>query len=334
MKRRIIAGIMILAMFASLGFMPTGEVSAATPLASAKNPARYQKGYKIYRAIDISAHQDYISVNQFKQMKARGITHVIMRSSYTRLASFTLKTDKRFKSNINNAYKAGMKIGIYHYSQALTPTEAKKEAAYTLKQIRPYRSKITLPVAFDFEFGKRFNSNYARKKGRTYMTGVVTTYCEAIRKAGFKPMVYASASVLNRYVDRGKLQAKYPIWVAHYTRNGKATDYSGSIYMWQYTSSGRLKTTSGKNIISGRVDMNYIFVKSSGKAAAKKTTAKTTGYKVRTTGNVNKRSGPAKTYKKVGVLKKGTTVTVLQTKNGWGRIGKGVWFSLKYAKRI
>lgn len=35
---------------------------------------------------------------------------------------------------------------------------------------------------------------------------------------------------------------------------------------------------------------------------------------------LNVRSGPAKTYKKVGTLKKGSSVTILSTKAGWKKV--------------
>ena len=339
MRNKLIAFVMIIAMFVSLGFVPGGEVSAAG-LLSANIPVRYQQGYDIYRAIDISAHQGNISVAKFQQIRSLGITHVIIRSSYTRWkTAFRIDTDKYLANNINNAYAAGLKVGIYHYSQAKTVAEARKEAAHTIKVIAPYRSKISLPVVFDYEFGKRLKSSYAKKKGKTAMTNIAIAYCNAIKAAGYTPMVYASASFFNGYVNRNTLHSMYPIWVAHYTRGGKATDYSQEVAMWQYSSSGRLKTVAGKAIISGRVDMNYIFIRKGThlgwvpNSTATVTTA-SKKYKVKLTGSLNVRKGPGKKYKKVSSLKKGKTVTILSTKKGWGKIKKNRWISLKYTKRI
>lgn len=345
MKRMKRAAVFLIAaaMFVSLGFVPGGESSASGKLLSAKIPAKYSSGYDIYRAIDISAHQGGLSVNQFRQIKALGITHVIIRSSYTRLAYFGLKPDKCFKTNINNAHAAGLKVGVYHYSQAKTTKEAQKEAAYTLRQIAPYKSKITLPVVFDYEFGVRLNGRYAKKQGRTKMTNIAIAYCEAVRRAGYTPMVYANASMLNSYVNRDTLHAKYPIWLAHYTRKGKATDYSKEIAMWQYSSSGRLTNArTGKAIVKGRIDMDYLFVKKGTRSswspkpakAKAKATAPSGKFVVKTKCKLNVRKGPAKTYKKVRTLKKGKKVTIVKTKNGWGKIKNKQWINLEYTNRV
>ena len=348
MKNRVIACIMVLAMFVSIGFMPTGDVSAASGLKTAKIPAKYKTGYHIYKAIDISNHQGVIPKSSYKKMRSMGITHVIVRSSYTRLKkSFRIDTDKSFRANVNNAYAAGMKVGVYHFSQAKTVSEAKKEAAYTLRVIRPVKSKISLPVVFDFEFNSRLKSKYARSKGRKYMTKVACAFCDKVKAAGYSPMVYASASFYTGYVDRDKLHSKYPIWVAHYTRNGKATDYSKKMTMWQYTSMCYPKDPkTGRYLITGgvkRVDMNYLFIKkgthkkwmpAKKKTATSKNVTKTKKFKVRITGSLNIRKGPSKKYKKVGLFKKGDTTTIVKTKNGWGKIKKNRWISLKYTERI
>ena len=88
------------------------------------------------KVIDISAWQGKVSVDSFKKAKADGVTGVILRSSYTTQKSFTLNRDKVFENNIKNAKKAGLPVGVYHYSQAITVDEAKKEANYVVSIIK------------------------------------------------------------------------------------------------------------------------------------------------------------------------------------------------------
>ena len=348
MKKRALVCLTALAMFFSLAYMPGGEASAAG-LTTAKVPAKYKSGYYIYKGIDISNHQGVIPVSSYKTMKSMGITHVIVRSSYTRLKkSFQIDPDKSFKQNVKNAYAAGMKVGVYHFSQAKTVAEAKKEAAYTLKMVKPVKSRISMPVVFDYEFNSRLTSKYARSKGRDYMTKIACAFCDKVKAAGYSPMVYASASFYTGYVNRDTLHKKYPIWVAHYTRNGKATDYARTVAMWQYTSSCIPRhPRTNKCLITGgvkRVDMNYVFIKKGthkswmpGTAKAtssKKTVSKAKKFKVKTKCPLNVRKGPAKSYKKVDTLKKGKKVTIVKTKNGWGKIKNYRWINLKYTKRL
>ncbi len=257
--RRLLPVLMAFVMVFTAGVLPGGESHAAVN--SATIPAAYRTGYMTYKCIDISNWQGVLSVSQFKALKAKGISQVIVRVGYTSQSLFWRHGDNSYKGNINNAYKAGLKVGAYYYSQAKSVKEAQKEADTTIALLKPYKSKISLPVAFDWEWGKRLNSSWAAKNGKANNTKICQAYCEKIRKAGYTPMVYASCSVLIRYLNRDTLHSKYKIWMAHYT-GGKATDYGRPMYMWQFSSTAQF----GKNLTNTKnVDINYVFVKLNGK---------------------------------------------------------------------
>ena len=214
-----------------------------------RHPSKYQD-YTVYNCIDVSAWQGNIN---WTNVKKAGITHAIIRVGYRGQSTGSLNADSYYAKNIENAAKAGIKVGVYFYSQAITESEAVAEAKYTLNLISSYKSKITMPVVFDYEFGlskKDGGRFYAGRLTKTKMTNICIAFCEKVKSAGYEPMTYANANMLVNYLDRNKLSSKYKIWLAHYTTS---TDYSGKFYMWQYSSGGKV---SG---ISGSVDMNFIY---------------------------------------------------------------------------
>lgn len=255
--KRALPILMAVCMVLTTAFLP-GQAALAKSINTAKIPSAYKSGYHVYKCIDISNWQGALTVNQFKYLKEKkGITHVIIRVGYTTQRFFSRHADASYKTNINNAYAAGMKVGVYYYSQAKSVKEAKKEADKTIKLLKKYKKKITLPVAFDWEWGKRLNAKWAKKNGKKKNTKICQAYCKKIKKAGYTPMIYASSSVLINYLDRNTLHSKYKIWVANYT-NGKATEYKKPMYMWQYSSTAKL----GKKYTNTTyVDVNYVFVK-------------------------------------------------------------------------
>ena len=198
------------------------------------------------KAIDISAWQGKVGTSTF-QNNRKSIPCVILRSSWTAQGSSSRNKDKVFENNVKTAYKAGMKIGAYHYSQAISVAEAKKEAQYTINVLKPYKSYITLPVAFDWEFGGRLSSYMAAKLGKAKCGEICEAFCKELKAAGYKVMVYANLSTLNGYLP-SDLYKRCPIWVAQY--NSKC-NYKHDHIAWQYSSSGRV---SG---IDGRIDMNW-----------------------------------------------------------------------------
>lgn len=201
------------------------------------------------KVIDISAWQGVVPVSVW-QKHHDDVPNVILRCSYTSQDGFNLHKDKVFDQNIKNAYRANVKgIGAYHYSQAVSETEAIEEARYVIGILEPYKNWITLPVAFDWEFGGRLNAARARKMGKQRCKQICDAFCRTIRAAGYTPMVYANLSTLNGYIEED-IYKTWKIWVAQYA---KKCDYRHDFYMWQYTSSG---TVSG---ISGKVDLSYLY---------------------------------------------------------------------------
>lgn len=296
------------------GQVSAQSLSRSTASSSYKHPSKY-KNYTIYDCVDVSAWQGEINWNK---VKAAGITHAIIRVAYRGTSkSGNLATDKYYDTNIENAYAAGIKIGVYIYSQALNKTEAEAEAAYILKYIKPYKSKITMPVVFDYEFGgDRFKSGSITKSA---MTNNCIYFCEKIKAAGYEPMVYANYNMLDSYLDSSKLESKYKIWLAHYN---KTTSYPGEFYAWQYTSEGTVKG------ITGDVDMNFIY------HSAVKDVEDYTAY---TSTALNYRDEPV-SGSVIGTLDEGTKITITAESAGWGRLGgeyEGLdyWVSLDYVRK-
>lgn len=217
------------------------------------------------KVLDIYNGQGKVSAAQWGKIKKQGITKVILRCGYTHWRKdFTMSVDESFDHNIKTAHKAGMDIGVYYYSQATTKAEAISEAKFTVFHIKEYRKYITLPVAFDCEFGDstaRFRPAVAKKIGKVGMLDICKAFCSEIQANGFDTMVYANLNMLNNYIS-SKLPEKFKIWVAQYN---STCDYKKPYYMWQYTSSARLK-----GILKGDLDMSYFHGEKPAKQPKKK----------------------------------------------------------------
>lgn len=174
----------------ALAAMDSGPelMSASNPYTKKTYKHTHAKTKYIYYGIDVSQWQGTIN---WKKVKADGISFVFIRCSYTSLKSFNLHTDPKFKANVEAAAAAGLKVGVYHYSGATSATEAKKEANYVVNLLKPYKSKITLPVMFDYEPGERVTANY-KKTSKTTRTKYATTFCNAAKAAGYTSGVYCS----------------------------------------------------------------------------------------------------------------------------------------------
>ena len=138
-----------------------------------------------------------------------------------------------------NAKAAGLKVGAYHYSQAITVNEAKAEAEYICNILKDYSP--TFYVVCDFEYGGRLNSKIGKKA-----SDIANAFCDVVKAHGYQPCIYANTSTLKTNLTN----PKYPVWVAQY--NDTCT-YEGEKAMWQYTSSGSVDG------VSGRVDLSHVY---------------------------------------------------------------------------
>ena len=201
--------------------------------------------------IDVS---DFQSAIDWKKVKAAGVKGVIIKCGYRGAGDGKLKIDSMFENHVKGAHKAGLKIGVYFFTQALTAAEGKEEAAYTLNLIKKAGVPLAYPICIDTEDvfykekGKK-KAGRANSLTKAKRTTAVKGFCDEIKAQGYDPMIYASTSWLNNKLDMSKLPFK--VWCAQYN---SVCEYKGSYIMWQYTSTGKI------NGVKGNVDMNHCYM--------------------------------------------------------------------------
>ena len=159
-----------------------------------------------------------------------------------------LYVDEYFLKNIRGARNAGLKVGVYFFSQAIDAREAAEEAAFVLEQIRPY--EISFPVVFDWEIvGGADARTYT--VGRRQLCEATRAFCDTVKAAGYEPMIYFTRYLgYRKYILREL--ADYGFWYAEYEpRPRVAFDFD----MWQYSDTG---SVAG---VDGNVDLNIYFVR-------------------------------------------------------------------------
>ena len=153
--------------------------------------------------------------------------------------------DKLAFQNIEGALAAGLKVGVYIFSQSISVEEAVEEAEFVLERIEKYN--ITMPVVYDWEYV----SDEARtaKMDRRTLTDCYKAFCERIAEAGYTPMAYFNSYQSRQLMYLTELE-DYPFWLALYSDR---MTFPYRFEMWQYTDSGRVPG------IEGNVDINLYF---------------------------------------------------------------------------
>lgn len=191
--------------------------------------------------IDVSKWNGTID---WEAVKNSGVSYVIIRCGYRGSSQGGLIEDSCFERNIKGATAAGLKVGVYFFTQALDEVEAVEEASMVLELIKGYR--ISYPVFLDVES----SGGRADKIDKAARTAVCRAFCETIQDAGYTAGIYANKIWLEKKIDAEELSA-YKIWLAQYAA---APTYQGRYDLWQYKSTGRV---SG---IKGNVDLNVSYL--------------------------------------------------------------------------
>lgn len=197
-----------------------------------------------YVGVDLSKYNGEVD---FAALKRSGISYVMIRLGSRGYGSGQIMLDEKFTDYITKAAEAGLDIGIYFYSQAITEAEAVEEANFVIQNLANYR--ITYPVAFDMEYVPNDTAR-VEALNREEKTKMAKSFLDTIKNAGYKPMVYGTKEWLMKQVDLTKL-TDYDIWLS---QQESTPDYPYQFQMWQYSQEGRL------NGVDGSVDLNISFV--------------------------------------------------------------------------
>lgn len=196
-----------------------------------------------HKGIDVSAYQGNID---WEKVAADGVEFAFIRGALRGYKTGKLVEDTRFADNMKNATAAGVKAGIYVYSQAITEEEVLEEADFLLQQAAPYGTDV--PIVIDVE---KVTAGDGRMNNLTVeeRTNLVLLFCQTVENAGYKPMVYHNTEAGILMLDITALE-DYSKWFASYS---ETLYYPYEYGIWQYSDKG---TVDG---IKGNVDLNISF---------------------------------------------------------------------------
>ena len=184
------------------------------------------------KGIDVSVHNGKID---WQKVKNAGIDFAILRAGYGRLAS---QKDEKFEQNYSSAKAAGIPIGAYWYSYAMSEDEARLEADVFLSIIKG--KQFEFPVYYDVEEQKQF------ALGKEKVSAIMRAFLERVEASGYFVGLYGSASSLNTHTS-DDIKSRYTIWLAHWVNQ---TSYGGAYGIWQHSEKGRVDG------INGNVDLD------------------------------------------------------------------------------
>ena len=197
--------------------------------------------------IDVSKYQSGLDWNKIKKS---GVSFVIIRIGYRGYgAAGNLVKDPMFEEHFTNARNAGLKVGVYFFTQAVNEAEAQEEADGCNWALNG--RMLDYPIFYDTEASTApGGTGRADGLGVEDRTKCAIAFCERVKELGYKPGVYASTTWYRKRVNYNTLRSRYTIWNAHY---GVSSSPIGCD-LWQGTEKARI------NGYSGDLDANISYI--------------------------------------------------------------------------
>ncbi len=196
-----------------------------------------------HKGIDVSKYQGEID---WAKVQADGVEYAFIRLGLRGYESGKIVLDEYYEQNMRGANESGVKAGVYFFTQAVTVEEAIEEADFVIENLANF--DVPYPVVFDVEMivGGNGRANSLTQEERT---DICIAFCDAIKEAGYTPMIYGNVKCFTKLLDMPRLE-NYEKWYAFYD------DYMYMPYevsIWQYTEEGSVDG------IKGKVDMNIAY---------------------------------------------------------------------------
>ena len=209
-----------------------------------KGRVTYEKnGVQAKAGIDVSTHQKDID---WQAVAADGVEFAILRLGLRGYTEGGLFLDETFAQNLQGALDAGLEVGVYFFSQAVTPQEAEEEADYVLDILDG--QELTFPVAFDWESIPGDEARTDGLDGET-LTRCAAAFCRRVEAAGYRPAVYFNQTQGYLRYDLREL-TDFELWLAEYDA---VPDFYYHFDLWQHAHTGRVDG------IRGDVDLDLAF---------------------------------------------------------------------------
>lgn len=227
---------------------PTEPLPTLPPSPYTAQDYRYEDGFLTCTAgetvlgVDVSSHQEIID---WQAVAASGIKFAFVRLGNRGYESGRLSADTYAMANLTGAREAGLLVGAYLFSQAVSVEEAEEEAAFALEVLAGF--KLDLPLVYDWEYVSE-TARTAHVDARM-LTDCTLTFCQAVEKAGYDSMIYFNSYQATDLLYLNELE-QYPWWLAMYDIS---MEFPCKADLWQYTKTGSVPG------IEGDADVNLMF---------------------------------------------------------------------------
>ncbi len=201
--------------------------------------------------VDISSYQADVDMEKLKEQDIHFV--------YIKATEGSTHQDDKFAVNWENAEKAGLPSGAYHFFSFDTPGNT--QAENYIKTVGDDLKGRLLPVVDVEYYGDKEKNPPAKEDVVRELTVYLNTLEEHY---GTKPMIYTGAKIYDNYLQ--DFSGDYKMWISSFY-TPLSWNYKGDWYIWQYLNRGKLEGYTGGekyidlNVLNKEKDLNDLIIK-------------------------------------------------------------------------
>lgn len=197
--------------------------------------------------LDVSKWDGDMNFQQWK--RTRGLYGVIIKGGGSDVGRYV---DSWFARNYDKVVAAGVHVGAYFYSKALSVAEAEADAEYFIANCLKGRA-WDLPVYIDVEERAQFDL------GKRALTDICKAFMDRLQERGYKAGVYTGGYAFNGNMYGDAELGEYADWIAAWAAS--PPKYIGATFgMWQQ---GGIRLSDGHIVyddVAGYHDCNWALI--------------------------------------------------------------------------
>lgn len=180
----------------------------------------YNNATLIYDGIDVSNYQK--DINWEATASDPNIKYV-----YIKATEGATHKQHRYRYNLENARKHGVKVGSYHFLRTSTSIQSQFNNFISLVK----REEQDLVPLLDVETREGWTIKQLQDSVMKFAILLEEHF-------GCKPMIYTSSSYFNNYL--GASFAGYPLFIARYSKSEPQLYFGAKWILWQFSDRGRI----------------------------------------------------------------------------------------------
>ena len=180
----------------------------------------YTNANLVYDGIDVSNYQK--DINWEATASDPNIKYV-----YIKATEGATHKQHRYRRNLENARRHGVKVGSYHFMRTSTSIQSQFENFISVVK----REEQDLVPLLDVETREGWTIKQLQDS--------VMKFAQLLEEHfGCKPMIYTSSSYFNNYLGAGF--ANYPLFIARYAKSEPQLYFGAKWILWQFSDRGRI----------------------------------------------------------------------------------------------